>query len=445
MSHGSFSRRRFIGASALGAVAGASALINPARLAAQALAVKPADLPDLTIKEVKLYVANLGNVRKLNSPENGEICSLVTNGGVEGNYPIGNRGTCPGWLDYAKGLCLGKSVLDVFPALNNPPAPPSAGRGAGGGGGAGRGGGRAGGGAGAGVGGAQPNLHAAAIDICLWDIMGKALNKPTYKLLAQVGGGGNKDKIMAYASSQHLPTVEDFAPDVLKAKAAGFKAYKIHPGGGQHATGPAVAAADGHIDEIKSVRKAAGDDYTLLFDPVQRYNLEDALKVGKALKDQGYITFEDPMRTTDIEGLIELRKQLGGLPIEVGEFILSVKGFRDYLQRGAMDIVRLIADNVGGISGAMRVGILADCFGLPCTPHNWGNVLDLAVHFQLELALPNCRWFEMPQTPDLADRAYMKDKIRPDKDGYVLAPTAPGLGYPIDHDALDKMLIRIDR
>jgi len=275
--------------------------------------------------------------------------------------------------------------------------------------------------------------------------MGKAMNKPTYKLLAQVGGGGNKDKIMAYASSQHLPTVEDFAPDVLKAKAENFKAYKIHPGGGQHATGPAVAAADGHIDEIKSVRKAAGDDYTLLFDPVQRYTLDDALKVGRALKDQGYITFEDPMRTTDIEGLINLRKQLGGLPIEVGEFILSVKGFHDYIQRGAMDIVRLIADNVGGISGAMKVGIVADCFGLPCTPHNWGNVIDLAVHFTLELALPNCRWFEMPQTPDFADRAYMKDKIRPDKDGYIIAPTAPGLGYPIDHDALDKMLTRIDR
>jgi hypothetical protein len=110
MSNSNVSRRHFIGASALGAVAGASALMNPARVAAQAVGVKPADLPDLTIKEVKLYVANLGNVRKLNSPENGEICSLVTNGGVEGNYTIGNRGTCPGWVDYAKSVCVGKTV-----------------------------------------------------------------------------------------------------------------------------------------------------------------------------------------------------------------------------------------------------------------------------------------------------------------------------------------------
>jgi L-alanine-DL-glutamate epimerase-like enolase superfamily enzyme len=443
MSQRCISRRHFLGASALGAMGGASVLVSPAQAAAEAVGVKPADLPDLTIKEVKVYVADIRNVRRLNSPESGEICSIVTNGGVEGNYTLGNRGATPGWVDYAKSVCLGKSAFDILLALGNAPTPPSGGRG----GGAGRGGGRAGGGGsgGGGGGGPRPNLHAAAIDICLWDIIGKALNRPTYKLLAQVGGGGNKDKILAYASSQHLPTVEDYVPDMLKAKAEGFKAYKIHPGGGQHATGAPVAAADGHIDEIKSVRKAAGDDYTLLFDPVQRYNLPDALKVGRVLIDQGYINFEDPVPTTNIEGLIELRKQLPGLPLEIGEFILSVHGFRDYIQRGALDIVRLIADNVGGISGSMKVGILADCMGFTCTPHNWGNVLDLAVHFQLELALPNCRWFEMPQTPDFADRAYMKDKIRPDKDGYVIAPTAPGLGYPIDHDALDKMLIRIDR
>jgi len=166
MSNGGISRRGFIGATALGAVAGASTLIDPARLAAQAVGVKPADLPDLTIKEVKVYVANLGNVRKLNSPETGEICSIVTNGGVEGNYTIGNRGTCPGWLDYAKTLCVGKNVIDIFSQLNNAPPPPSGGRGPGGaGGGAARGagagagaatrgggGGRAGGGGGAGAG-----------------------------------------------------------------------------------------------------------------------------------------------------------------------------------------------------------------------------------------------------------------------------------------------------
>jgi L-alanine-DL-glutamate epimerase-like enolase superfamily enzyme len=162
------------------------------------------------------------------------------------------------------------------------------------------------------------------------------------------------------------------------------------------------------------------------------------------LDEQNYLWFEDPVRSTDQEGLIELCKALN-LAIHVGEFLYSIADFAEYIKRDALDVVRLIADNVGGISGSMRVGLLADAHGLECTPHNWGNVPDMALHFHVELALPNSYWFEMPFPEEYADRPYYKDKFRIDADGYVVAPTAPGLGYPMDMDALDKMLIRIDR
>ena len=66
----------------------------------------------------------------------------------------------------------------------------------------------------------------------MWDILGKAVNRPIYKIL-----GGTKDRVMAYASSQHLPNVEDYVADALAAKEQGYKGYKIHPGGGQKKTG----------------------------------------------------------------------------------------------------------------------------------------------------------------------------------------------------------------
>ena len=114
MSRPELSRRSLFGASALGvASAAAAALADPGQAAAQAVGVKKADLPDLTIKEVKVYVANLGNVRRLNSSETGEIVSIVTNSGIEGNMTIGNRGNPPGFLEYAKARVLGKSALDV--------------------------------------------------------------------------------------------------------------------------------------------------------------------------------------------------------------------------------------------------------------------------------------------------------------------------------------------
>jgi L-alanine-DL-glutamate epimerase-like enolase superfamily enzyme len=456
------SRRNFLGASGGFAAAGFASLANPIAAAAQSVGVKPADLPDLTIKEVKVYVTDISKIHKLNSPETGELLSVVTNSGIEGNYTIGDRNATAGWLDWAKSALVGKSVIDLLPALTSTtgmkgPAgfdsAPARRAGAGGGGGqaaASSPGNRTafdgpaltGSGLSTRGGGTWPNYYTAAADVCLWDILGKAVNRPIYKILS--GGTPTKDRLMAYASSQHLPTVEDYVPDVLKAKSQGFRAYKIHPGGGQHATGPAIPSYIGHMEEIREVRKAVGDEFVLMHDPVQRYGRFEAMTVGRLLDELNYAWYEDPIRTTDQEGLIQLCAALN-LPIHVGEFIYSIADFADYIKRDALDVVRLIADNVGGISGAMRVGLLADAHGLECTPHNWGNVPDMALHFHVELALPNAYWFEMPFPAEYADRPYYKDKFRINEEGFVLAPTAPGLGYPIDHDALSNMTKRIDR
>jgi L-alanine-DL-glutamate epimerase-like enolase superfamily enzyme len=436
-------RRNFFTASAAGTAAGFAALADPGTAAAQSVGVKKGDLPDLTVKQVKVYVTDVTNIHRLNSGETGEIVSVVTESGIEGNYTLGNRDRTAGWLDWAKATLVGKNVLDLLPVLTatsgmkgtggmnarprtmqRPPGParpagnfvPVPNR----------------------SGGSWPDYKAAAADVCLWDILGKAVNRPIYQLL-----GGKKDRMMAYASSQHLPSIEDYVPDALKAKAEGYPGYKIHPGSGQHKDGPPIPSYVGHMEEIKELRKALGDEYVLAHDPVQQYNRFEALKVGRLLDELDYLWFEDPIRTADLEGLVELANALD-VPLHVGEFLASISDFAEYIRRGAVDVVRLIADNVGGISGSMRVGLLADAFGLECTPHNWGNVIDLAVHFHLELALPNAYWFEVPHPAEYADRPYHKDKFRVDKDGYIAAPTAPGLGYPIDRDELDKMTKRID-
>jgi L-alanine-DL-glutamate epimerase-like enolase superfamily enzyme len=465
------SRRDFLGASgavaAAGIASGFLALADPGYAAAQSVGVKTADLPDLTIKEVKVYVTDLGNYHSLNG-ERGELVSVVTHSGIEGNYTLGNRNPTVGWLEWAKSALVGKNVVDVLPTLTStsglrgtyglngelPGAPGASGTHWQGGNtfhkapALGNGSAFDTDGVGGGLmtrgGGSWPNWYAAAADVCLWDILGKAVNRPIYKLLSG-GCGGSKDKILAYASSTHHPAIEDYAPEVVKAKAEGFKGYKIHPGLGQHrgATTP-ISAYIGHMEEIRQVRAAAGDEFMLAHDPVQMYNRYEAMKVGRLLDELNYAWFEDPIRVTDMDGLIELCAALS-LPIHVGEFLYSISDFAEYICKGALDVVRLIADNVGGISGSMRVGLLADAFGLECTPHNWGNTLDLALHFHLELALPNAAWFEVPYPPALSDHPYFNTKFRPDKDGYIHAPTEPGMGYPIDRAALDKVIKRIDR
>src|ERR1700722_20515994 len=116
------SRRDFLSSSAgfaaAGAASGFAVLADPIGAAAQSVGVKGSDLPDLTIKEVKVYVTDLGNYHSLNG-ETGELFSVVTHSGIEGNYTPGNRNPTVGWLEWAKSALVGKSVLDLLPTLTS--------------------------------------------------------------------------------------------------------------------------------------------------------------------------------------------------------------------------------------------------------------------------------------------------------------------------------------
>jgi L-alanine-DL-glutamate epimerase-like enolase superfamily enzyme len=365
------------------------------------------------IKEVKVYVLDSRKMSEAAGDGSSRIAAIVTEGGIEGNYTLAERYWHPnwsnlGWLEYAKGILPGRSVLEL-PALTSQWAPSKR---------------RVG-----------QSSYSSAIDNCLWDILGKAVNLPVYQLL-----GAYKTRVRAYASSQHLTTVGDFIADLEHAKTDGFTAYKIHP----------PELADGTVDyrldmEVaKAVRGHAGDNFPLLFDPVGAYTRDEAMKVGRLLDQLGYVSYEDPIPTSDIEGLAQLAQALD-VPITIGEFIVSPYGYAEYLRRGACDVVRFVVDNIGGITGGMKVARLAECFGMECQPHNWGTALDHAVHFHCELAMPNNVWFEMTQPQGITDRPYFKDRIRIDKEGYVPAPTKPGLGYEIDRNVLDNLTKHIER
>jgi L-alanine-DL-glutamate epimerase-like enolase superfamily enzyme len=457
MTERDVSRRNFLYGSATGA---ALALLDPGLAAAKSVDAKCSDLPDLTIKEVKVYVTDMTGIHRLNGTETGEIISVVTTSGIEGNYTLGDRNATSNWLEWAKPALVGKSVIDLLPQLtstsgmksragfdalsrrggkamgfgNSPKGPgmhPAFGGPA-----------VAGSGLNTHGGGNWPNYYTAAADVCLWDILGKAVNRPIYRILQ--GGEPVKTRVMAYASSNHLPSIEDYVADALNAKKLGYAGYKIHPGMGQHRGGSPIPTYIGHMEEIREVRKAVGDEFVLMHDPVRMYNRFEALQVGRLLQDLDYLWFEDPIQTNDEEGLIELVKRLD-ITIHVGEFLYSIADFAEYIKRDALGAVRCIIDNVGGISGGMRVGLLADAHGLEAAPHNWGNEFDLIVAFHLELALPNAYWFEMPFPAEYTDRPYFKYKFRAGQDGYIPAPTEPGLGYPLDRDALDRMTKRILR
>ena len=114
-------------------------LAHPVAMAAQAAGVKTGDLPDLTIKEAKIYVLDPTSWRNAGAglSGGGEIASMVTASGIEGNFTLGNRGNPPGWVDFAKANCVGKNLLDILPTVSYIPLQNRPGGGGGGAGAAG--------------------------------------------------------------------------------------------------------------------------------------------------------------------------------------------------------------------------------------------------------------------------------------------------------------------
>lgn len=387
------SRRHFLGGSAMASAASLCA----------AAGLKSSDLPDLTIKEVKAHITGADG-----------LACLVTQSGIEGNYTLRSRYFHPdwnntGWVEYAKQALMGRSALDRPDLISQwDPVRRRIGQ----------------------------NSYASAIDNCLWDILGKAVGLPVYQIL-----GAYRQRVLAYASSHHMKTVDDYLESVQKSKAEGFRAYKIHP--------PQLMPNGGSdyrldLEICRAVRRAVGPDFLLLMDPVGVYSRNDALALGRGLDELHFVAFEDPIPTTDIDGLAELARLLD-VPIHVGEFLFSIYNYGEYIRRGALDVLRFIVDNVGGITSGMKLAHLAECFGLECAPHNWGDTLEHAVHFHCELAMPNNLFFEMSFPQGIYDPPYMKDHIRVAKDGYVYAPTKPGLGYEIDRNVLDNLTKRVER
>jgi L-alanine-DL-glutamate epimerase-like enolase superfamily enzyme len=398
-------RRRFLRASAL--VSGAG--LFPPSLRAQTAAsagIRPADLPDLTIKEVKVYATATGR-----------LASIVTEAGIEGICTLQTlvfhaNWDNSGWLDYAKRALAGKNALDhlqftsqYVPVRRHYGQPP----------------------------------QSAAIDICLWDLLGKAMGQPVYRML-----GSYKDRVLAYASSQHLQakTADPYVEAARKAKAEGFRAFKINPP-------PVASDGESHyrldMEICKAVRSAVGEDFMLMHHAVGNYTRNEAMDVGRLLDDLHFRGYEDPLPSTDVDGLAQLCQELR-VPIVVGEFLFSLYDYPEYIRRGAADTLRFVVDNVGGITPGVKIGILAECHGMECMPHGVGNVFHQAAHLHCELATPNSAFVEVPYPQGARDaQPYMKDVIRIAPDGYVHAPSKPGLGYEIDHAALDKAIVRIER
>jgi len=266
----------------------------------------------------------------------------------------------------------------------------------------------------------------SAIDIAIWDLLGKYHNEPVYKLL-----GAKRDKILAYASTVRYDTDQEYIDLAFKCRDMGFKALKLHP----------YAVPDEDIRLCKALRDAVGDSMQLMIDPVCEYDRKGALKVGKVLQELDFTWFECPIPDTDIDGLKWLRSKLD-IPIAAAEsHYTGLRGWTEYLRSGALDSIRAIGDCVGGITVMRKMAAIAEAFNVNFESHSYGPITILSAHLHVMLTQNNCAFIELPVPLDQFSK-YTLELVKPDQDGYVHAPTKPGLGYDLDWDMIKAKTIR---
>jgi len=261
-----------------------------------------------------------------------------------------------------------------------------------------------------------------AVDVALWDIAGKAANMPIHRLL-----GTCRERVPAYASSAVMTRDEDYVQEVLGFRARGWQAYKIHPRSDPKQD-LAICAA---------VKEAVGDSMVLMLDSMWVYGYEDALRVGLAIQDMGFFWYEDPLAEDDLYGYTKLRPKLT-IPILATEYSPGgLYGYTSWIREQATDMLRGDVALKGGITPLVKIAHLAEAFRMKCEIHHGGNSLNNVANLHVTMAIPNCDYFEVLQ-PDAAQKHGLVQDIEVDSQGFVYAPTEPGLGYIIDWDLVNR-------
>lgn len=274
----------------------------------------------------------------------------------------------------------------------------------------------------------------SGVDIALWDLKGHHFGAPVHRLM----GGPLRREVQAYATGTYRRGAGDPLDYVCREVAGyvreGFPAVKLKIG----------FDVDADVRLIEAVRETIGPKVGLMLDANHGFDVTDAIELGRRVAHLNIGWFEEPVVPEELGSYEEVRR---GQPIPVagGECEFTRWGFRDILQRRAMDILQPDTCAAGGLSECKKIADMATAYGLRYLPHVWGTGVGLAAALQLLAVLPHTPPRHTPREPllefDRSEHPFRQAVIESQIEhsgGVVRIPDGPGLGIKVDREAIER-------
>ncbi len=275
----------------------------------------------------------------------------------------------------------------------------------------------------------------SGLDIALWDLKGKLLNQPIYKLL----GGSFRDKIMVYANGWYTNpgTPEQNSVEAKKVIDMGYKAIKFDPFGQKNFY--KLSKEEFFLSEsrIREVRKAVGQNIEILIEGHAKFNVMTAIKISEMAKKYDPLFFEEPVSEENISELVNLKKHTN-ISIATGERLYSKFPFGEIIDKNAADVLQPDIANAGGLTELKKISNMAEAKHITIAPHNTCSPVGAIAEMHLCKNIPN---FEiMEYHAEFYSPHYFKvfEGFPRQKDGYVTLSDKPGLGLDMNETEIKK-------
>ena len=269
----------------------------------------------------------------------------------------------------------------------------------------------------------------SAVDNALWDLRGRLLGLPVYRLL-----GGSRDKVRAYASCLGFSQ----EPDALQAKARqlkeqGYRHQKwfVRDRGPSH--GPAGVAEDARV--VRLLREAVGDDVDLMFDAFWQWDLQYALAWARRVEQYNPRWIEEPFQSANLDAFIELSRETS-IPVATGEHFYGRWDVHKFLSADAIMVVQADPEWCGGVSELVKICTLASVHGVNVIPH--GHSIHAAMHVVASRPIETCPLVEYLIQKMRNYYDFEKHQPRPVA-GMLQLPNRPGFGIELDQSKIKEI------